>query len=199
MRSFILWATGKPASHGVNLQIVEQRLPGEPELDEIEVHKRGLPDAWIFDESGYALLIESKVSSPIDANQISRHLRTAEGRGFGDTHLVCLSVTGPNSDFPKNVTHRTWSHLYRWARAYVPTSDWARRLTGYMEVAERRMLADKYPLEGTLTPGGHLKFLHLWPGQNPPGADGRNVWIVTRNRWSLQGGWPRVSSDSFCL
>jgi threonine dehydrogenase-like Zn-dependent dehydrogenase len=51
----------------------------------------------------------------------------------------------------------------------------------------------------SLCPGGHLKFLHLWPGQNPPGADGRNVWIVTRNRWSLQGGWPRVSSDSFCL
>ena len=23
-------------------------------------------------------------------------------------------------------------------------------------------------------PGGHLKFLHLWPGQIPPGADGRN-------------------------
>ena len=26
-----------------------------------------------------------------------------------------------------------------------------------------------------LNPGGHLKFLHPWPGQNPPGADGRDV------------------------
>ena len=31
-------------------------------------------------------------------------------------------------------------------------------------------------------PGGHFKFPHLWPGQNPPGGDDRYVWIVTPNR-----------------
>lgn len=164
-KSFILWATDLPAPKGANLEIVEQRLPGESELDEVEVDKRGLPDAWIFAESGWALLIESKVSSSIDANQISRHLRTAERRGFADSRLVCLSVAAPNSKLPKKVTHRTWSSLYRWATAHMRTSDWARRLTGYMEVAERRMLADEYLNEGTLTTFAGIQF----DAENPYG------------------------------
>ena len=39
-----------------------------------------------------------------------------------------------------------------------------------------------------LGPGGHLKLLHLWPGQIPPPATTGKGWIVTRDGRSLQDG-----------
>lgn len=157
LRSFIRWSTGD-APTGTNLQIVEQRLPGEPELDEAEAERLGLPDAWVFTDSGWALLIEAKVASEIDVDQINRHLRTAERRGFTDRRLVLISVAIPTSRLPANVSHRTWTGVYQWSATQVPMSKWARRLSGYMEVAERRMLADKYLKEGTLTTFAGIQF-----------------------------------------
>lgn len=158
LRSFIRWSTGADAPIGAVLQIVEQRLPGEPELDEVEAERRGLPDAWIFTESGWALLIESKVSSGIDIHQINRHLRTAERRGFTNCRLVLLSVATPTNRLPQNVTHRTWASVYQWAITGVHADNWSRRLADYMAVAERRMLADEYLKEGTLTTFAGIQF-----------------------------------------
>lgn len=154
LRSFIKWATGAPAPKSTKLQIVEQRLPGEPEPVQLEVNDdKRLPDAWIFSESGWALLIESKIESRIDIDQIKGHLNTAARRGFAERRLVCLSPIKPVSKikFPENAVHQTWSDLYTWATAESRKSDWARRLAIYMEVAERRMIEDEYLTEGTLT------------------------------------------------
>ena len=48
------------------LQIIEQGLPGKVELDEGEAIKQGLPDALIFDDEGWVLVFESKISSGLD-------------------------------------------------------------------------------------------------------------------------------------
>ena len=161
LTSFIAWAAGQKVS-GRALSIVEQRLPGEPELDEDEAERRGLPDAWIYSKDGWALLIESKVSSPIDADQIARHLRTAERRGFSDCSLLILAVETP-SKLPKKTKHVSWTELYKWLVSKKSSSAWAGRLASYMEIAEGRMLLDGYLREGTLTTFSGIHF----DDQNP--------------------------------
>ena len=85
LRSFLRWLDVAPP-RGEPLHLVEQRLPGEtddrPETSESDT--RRLPDAWIYAASGWALLIESKIASPIDAAQLRGHLAIAERRGFTD-------------------------------------------------------------------------------------------------------------------
>jgi hypothetical protein len=148
---FIRWATGlkSPSSQ---LTVVEQTLPGEEEPgDEEEAERRGLPDGWIFDGKGWCLIIESKIESPLTRDQIERHRRTAERRGFTTVHLLALV-----SDLPKSATLnrmlsvRKWAQLYCWLRQ-ERQSEWAVRLASYMEILEQKMVRDNYLREGTLT------------------------------------------------
>ena len=48
-------------------------------------------------------------------------------------------------------------------------------------------------------PGGHLKLLHLWPGQTPPPGRRRNGWEVRSGSSSSQPGWRPLSAASSCL
>lgn len=98
LRAFVLWATGQPAPAG-KLHIVEQRLPGEPEVAEAEAERRGLPDAWIYSDDAWCLLIESKVASPLVNDQLRRHRQTAIRRGFENITLLALDVTKPRCVF----------------------------------------------------------------------------------------------------
>ena len=171
MKSFIEWVTGAPAPKAKKLTIVEQRLPGDLEIGEDEAEKRRLPDAWIFSESGWALLVESKISAAIDMDQIRGHLKTAQGRKtsegqpFDDCRLICLSPNETKKAFPRGATHLTWAQLYQWAAGEARNRDqvdrrtnWAKRLTDYMEIAEQRMLEDEYLKEGTLTTFSGIHF-----------------------------------------
>ena len=164
LTAFIGWA-GHPIlpRKDASLHVVEQRLPGQPEVAEEEekeeAERSGLPDAWIFDQEGsWALLIESKVKSPIDPKQLRRHVRTAERRGYVDCHLVLISIKSPAHPLGEGMSHRLWTDVYQWASHFPKTSRWAGRLAEYMEAAERRMLADQYLLEGTLTTFAGIKF-----------------------------------------
>ncbi len=96
LRKFVRWATGDSVPAGRRLEVLEQRLPGQEEVaDEAEAERRGLPDAWIHDGKGWALIIESKIESPLKRDQLDRHRRVAERRGFSDVHLVALVVDRP--------------------------------------------------------------------------------------------------------
>lgn len=156
LSSFVSWATKTSSPKSARLEIVEQRLPGEAEIEEEEAERRGLPDAWIYSPDGWALLIESKVASATDLGQIARHLRMAERRGFQDNRLLLLSFNPPANALARTA-HRKWSELYKWAVSQR-SSEWAGRLAKYMEVAEGRMLADGYLTEGTLTSFGGIHF-----------------------------------------
>ena len=48
-KSFIGWVCGSTPTGRKRLEILGQRLPGEPETDEDENARRSLPDAWIHD------------------------------------------------------------------------------------------------------------------------------------------------------
>jgi len=151
LASFLRWL-GVAPPRGERLQVVEQRLPGDAEerREASELIERRLPDAWIYSESGWALLIESKISSPIDAAQLRGHLAIAERRGFSTTQLLVLSPLSPVRALPDRCLHRRWSDLYQWAAA-ERGSAWARHLVSYFPIAEQRMVDDGYLLEGTLT------------------------------------------------
>jgi len=151
LATFLRWLGVSPP-RGERLQVVEQRLPGDAEerRETSELVKRRLPDAWIYSESGWALLIESKIASPIDAAQLRGHLAIAERRGFSSTQLLVLSPLSPSRALPDRCLHRRWSDLYQWAAA-ERGSAWARHLVSYFPIAEQRMVDDGYLLEGTLT------------------------------------------------
>jgi len=156
LRPFLKWLGAKDVPR-TTLRITQQQVPGVLEPGEDE--QRGLPDACIFgDDSddaestgGWAVLIESKVQSGIGLDQLSRHKRTAERSGFPNAFLVLLAVDQPKSGLPKGVEYRPWREVYAWFRAKRDRSEWAGRLTQYMEAFERRMIARDYAIRGTIT------------------------------------------------
>lgn len=101
LRQFVRWASGKTAPK--TIKIIEQQLPGEIEVSEEESEKRGLPDAWIFDDDSWSLLIESKISSPLKNDQLRRHYNTAHSRGYEDVLVLAIDVIKPTGKLPEYV------------------------------------------------------------------------------------------------
>jgi len=158
-QKFIHWVTGKTAPFSRSLKITEQHLPGEEEAhDEEEAdERRGLPDAWIYNDSGWALIIESKIESSLKRGQLERHRRTAEKHGFTEIHLLAL-VTEPPSRFDlDDVKIRKWADLYSWLLKQKQ-SEWTHRLTKYFEILETKLVDEKYLKEGTLTMFAGIRF-----------------------------------------
>ena len=150
-KSFIGWVCGSTPSGRQRLEIVGQRLPGEPETDEDEDERRSLPDAWIHDGESWSLLIESKISSALENDQLRRHLRTAERRNFTQAMLLAIAVAKPTHKLPAHVVFRTWPEVYEWLSTNTDKSDWALRAARYFEVADRKLSIDGYLQEGSLT------------------------------------------------
>ncbi len=150
LRKFVWWVLNRGGPPSRKLEILEQRLPGEEEGNEEDAERRGLPDAWIHDGKDWALLIESKIESALTRDQLRRHARTAERRGFSDIRILALVTNGPKRTVPADVKLLFWTEVYAWMHAQKG-SEWARRLAEYMEVLERRLVAENYLKEGTIT------------------------------------------------
>lgn len=164
LASFLRWL-GVTPPRGALLHVIEQRLPGDvEERDPGTVPaERRLPDAWIYAESGWAFLIESKIAAPIDPAQLRGHLAIAERRGFGDLRLLVLSPLTLTRALPDRCLHRRWSELYEWASTEATRSRWATHLVRYFPIAEQRMVDDGYLREGTLTTFAGIPFTADYP------------------------------------
>lgn len=149
LRRFLKWAFEWSPPTGEPLHVEEQTLPGEPDMSELEAEQRGLPDVWIHDGKTRCALIESKVADPISEEQLRRHQETAENRGFKQVQLLALTVLPPKN--LREAKTKTWAEIYAWSRGQSHTSEWARQMATYMEVAERRMIERQYLKKGTLT------------------------------------------------
>jgi hypothetical protein len=57
-------------------------LPDQLEESEDEASRKGLPDACIYADNGWILIIESKVAARVSVNQLNRHINTLENRGI---------------------------------------------------------------------------------------------------------------------
>jgi hypothetical protein len=106
LRKFVKWIT--EATPPKRLKIVEQQLPGEYELTEVDYERTGLPDAWIHDDEEWSLLIENKVAATLNIDQLKRHYRTAEKRGFENVTVLAIDVSAPKKKLPDYVVYRSW-------------------------------------------------------------------------------------------
>ena len=153
---FVKWQTGvQPPKR---LFIVEQQLPGEEEISELQLDRRGLPDAWIHDNEEWCLLIESKVSAALSIDQLERHYKTAVNRGYETIVIIALDISPDTQNLPQYARYLSWKELYSWMTAQAQESNWANRFIRYLEVAESKMASEGYLREGTLTEFNGIHF-----------------------------------------
>lgn len=157
LRPFLRWAGARDIPPSGRLRITEQQVPGEAAPGD-EAEGSGLPDACVFDDEGWALLIEAKVQAGVSPGQLRRHVATAERHGFEKPYLLLLSVDDPPPNMPTQSAHREWRDVYGWFRKHAASSSWARTFSTYMETFESRMIAEDYAVRGTLTMFDGLRF-----------------------------------------
>lgn len=158
LRSFLKWILKREFPSVNSIKINEQQIPEVEELSEAEADKRGLPDAWMYDNENWSLILESKVSSKINIHQLNRHRNTALNRGFKDVTILVISVDESRIKLPKFTYLKKWSEIYSWLIKKSNESDWAKEIARYMEIAEGRMIDQKYLKEGTLTTFSGINF-----------------------------------------
>ena len=144
------------------LSVLEQQYPGEEEPSEEELERRGIPDGWIYDDNGWCVFIETKVIAKLTADQIHRHRRTAERRGFERITAVAITPRIPTS-LPSNTVLLEWRTVYSWMRRHRSTSNWAARAADYLEIAEAKLVDSQQFVEGTLTQFSGFPFGHDHP------------------------------------
>jgi hypothetical protein len=141
------------------LSVLEQQYPGEEEPSEEELERRGIPDGWIYDDNGWCVFIETKVTAKLTSDQIHRHRRTAERRGFDQITAVAIAPRRPTT-LPPNTVLLEWRTIYAWLRRHSAASVWAARTSEYLEIAETRLIESKAFVEGTLTQFSGFPFSH---------------------------------------
>ena len=136
--------------HNKNIRIEQQSVPGEINISYDENQRKGLPDACIY-SGDQCLIIECKVSSSLTKDQLVRHQKTIERRGFGDIRGLGIVVDlSPNVRLD-NWNQITWNQIYSWAYKETSKSKWARILIDYFNVLESKMVEEEYLKEGSLT------------------------------------------------
>jgi hypothetical protein len=157
LKSFLaVFGPAKPPA-ATSLTVIEQGLPGTPEVSEDEAEARGLPDALIYNNEGWALAIESKVNSALTKNQLQRHQRTVERCGFTSVRGLAITLREPGFILEGWRTV-TWKDIYSWANGHRSQSQWAGFLVEYFNVAEARMANSEYLKEGTITEFSGISF-----------------------------------------
>jgi hypothetical protein len=139
------------------LTVLEQQYPGMEEPSEKELERGGIPDGWIFDKEGWCVFIESKVLIKMDGDQIQRHRRTAERRGFQRITAVVIAPRLPRT-FPADTILLEWKTIYVWLRRNAKRSIWAAKAAEYLEIVEAKLIDAEQFVEGTLTAFAGLPF-----------------------------------------
>jgi hypothetical protein len=150
IRPFLKWLKIGSCPQLQGLRLVEQQIPGVAVSGD-EIGATGLPDACIFNDEGWALLVESKVQAPIRLDQLERHLKTAAHHGYENANLIVIAVNRIHADLPDRAKAVEWREVYRWFRKQAVRSEWARMFVDYMQILESQMIAKEYLKQGTLT------------------------------------------------
>jgi hypothetical protein len=155
LKRFTRWTTGRAAPRG-KIQIIEQQCPGEEARREDEA--TGIPDAWIFNDDGWALLIESKITAHLSAPQLRRHLATAARRGFPNATLLAVTVREEAPSIKGDVIALPWVKVYGWLSRERRRSKWAARCASYMEILESDLIEQGKLREGGVTAFSGIPF-----------------------------------------
>ncbi|HUG20047.1 MAG TPA: hypothetical protein VMM56_13770, partial [Planctomycetaceae bacterium] len=140
------------------LSIIEQQIPGSPQSALEEDESKGLPDACVFSDNGWAVLFECKIQAQINAAQIRRHRNTAIRHDFKSPHLIVIAVDKPDRVTDSDVKTFEWKELYSWFSHRMSDSFWAREFVRYMQTFEQKMLAKDYDIRGTITVFDGIRF-----------------------------------------
>lgn len=158
LRPFLHWLGLINVPAAKTLALCEQQVPGMPQIELDEGESQGLPDAFVFNADGWAVVFECKVQASISMGQIERHRKTAVRYGFETPHMVVVAVNAPKGKLPDDIIVITWKDIYRWFNRRGSDSFWARELVGYMQIFERKMLGQDYDIRGTITMFDGLRF-----------------------------------------
>ena len=109
-----------------------------------------MPDAVIYLD-GKCLILESKISSKLERDQLIRHQRTVARRGFDEIKLLGIVVDLMPNVRLDNLKQITWNEIYNWAYKERKRSDWAKKLIDYFNVAENKMVEEEYLKDGSIT------------------------------------------------
>jgi hypothetical protein len=90
------------------------------------------------------------VIAKLAADQIHRHRRTAERRGFERITVVAITPRKPTAS-PTQTVLLEWRAVYAWLRRHSSHSMWAARAADYLEAAEVKLIDSEQFVEGTLT------------------------------------------------
>jgi hypothetical protein len=160
-RDFVQWSVGlKPGKAG-RLEIVQQRVPGDPDPLE-EGERRSLPDACIYVPDEWCLVIESKLTARLLPDQLARHRRMV--RNIFPRIEVLAITAEPHPAVPGGVHHLTWESLFRWcAGAKEPMAFWPGHLRDFMRLFESQLLEREVTLPGALTSFDGIPFSESHP------------------------------------
>jgi hypothetical protein len=154
---FLKWLGIDDAPKPRELRLTQQQVPGSVLDDADEVEQKGLPDAAVFGDDGWAVLFECKVQAKTSGGQLERHRATAQRNGFETPWIVVLAVDEFPGNLPEKTICKTWREVYSWFNSR-PSSFWAKELVDFMRTFERKMLARDYQIRGTITVFDGLRF-----------------------------------------
>jgi hypothetical protein len=137
LRPFLNWLGIRSVPLAAKLRVAEQQIPGI--LASGDEESEGVPDACIFDGHEWIVLLESKVQAPLRVEQLRRHLKSAERRGYERPWLVAITLDPVRRELPERTVARQWRDVYHWFSSRQSGSEWAKRLVEYMEVFESKM------------------------------------------------------------
>lgn len=152
-RKFVVFATGSAPTKNTSFSFSCQALPGEEPtsvLEEDYAERHGLPDAWIYSEnSGWAVVLESKVTASLSKDQLVRHLRMARTRGFEKAHLLVVTADQTKPDAITGLPRRIPASWVSWPRVYEffaaeSRTDLEFEFLKYMRVLEGQMMHEGY-------------------------------------------------------
>jgi len=134
------------------IQIVEQTFPDSKRegLSKDESKLVSLPDALIYIENDWCIVIENKITCALTEDQLNRHIRSIKRYDF--KHIYALILTVSDYQFANDNWKRIyWTDFYIWLKKLKTQSKWVTALIEYLEVLEMKLTNDKYLTEGTLT------------------------------------------------
>ena len=150
LASFVEEICGVQNSKAETLSVSVQRYPFARSYDDTEIVNHNIPDAWIFDEDGFALVFEAKISSSLTQEQLYGHQKVAAKFGFERARYFTIAASENAGEF-ENWNLLTWKAIYIWLRENEAQSVWAKHSADYFEILEARMMENGQLGEGDLT------------------------------------------------
>ena len=152
LKPFLQWLGVKDMPTLKEIGITEQNLPGDWLESSSISEDQGLPDACIYDKNEWAVIVESKIQSPISKNQLERHIKSMARKGYPRPYLVLFSVDKPTEAEQKIIhCHKEWKDIYAWFASQANKSVWAKHFSEYVEIFEAKSIESEYEIRGTLT------------------------------------------------